>query len=494
MDFKGKLTCSIIFFLCCISERGCSKTSLTCLKTCRCSEIQDSCMVDCSNTGLESVPKGLPLCTTQLNLNNNKIQVLHNDSFVQSKGGILPNLTAVTIRSNRLKKIEINAFMGLHSLNMLDLYNNSLKFINSYPQSVFVPISKSLEVLDVRSNLLGDISQMDYPGSVGELVGLRELRIDYLRNKSLPIKYSKLTNLTKVSFSGGRKKIQLISDDMFHAVSTLGITEIDLAGLDIGVIGNNTFLHLPKLKILDLSDNEYLNNIIEIIPALKKTSIETLMLNNTGIGQETVLTPILKRLGSLHLKQLALDNNAINYLRPVYLEYLIDLEVLSVGNNFVHDALAIDLRYDLMNMKHLIGLNMSWQQKFTGQTNRISLLQKAKPLNGSNSQRPVNDICDREMACPLTFPSNIQWIDLSHTNLGAIRLPEFVLLENSTLKSLDVSYNGIHFIEKPIYCVKTNISSVVPQVETMNFNNNALQCITSDFLKHCDWSSLNRPL
>ena len=82
-------------------------------------------------------------------------------------------------------------------------------------------------------------------------------------------------------------KVRFVGDDMFKAVSGLGITDIDFAGLDIGVIGNKTFLHLVTLKTLDLSNNELIGYHIEnIIPALKKTSIETLRLNNTGISLE----------------------------------------------------------------------------------------------------------------------------------------------------------------------------------------------------------------
>ena len=76
--------------------------------------------------------------------------------------------------------------------------------------------------------------------------------------------------------------------------------------------------------------------------------------------------------------------------------------------------------------------------------------------------------------------------------MGAIGLPEFAFLHNSTLKSLDISYNGIHFIEKPVYCKKSNTSLIVPQIETLNINNNALQCVTSTLFGHCDWSSINR--
>ena len=485
---------TILLIIRCISEVTCKERSVVCnyesLRNCRCSEIQATFSVDCSNTGLNSVPKELPSRTTHLYLNNNKIQVLYNDSFVQSKGR-LPNLITVSIRSNPLTKIEINAFRGLVSLKILDLYNNSLQFQDSYPKSVFVPINESLEVLDIRRNLLGDINKMNYQVSVGELDALKKLRIDCLGNKSLPMEYGKLKNLTKLSFSGGRKEIHLVSDDMFKAVSALSIMDVDFAGLGIAIIGNNTFLDLPRLKILDLSNNEAVgNHIVNIIPALKKTSIESLMLNNTGIGQEKVLTPLAKKLGELHLKKLTLDNNTINYLKPKCVKYFTKLKVLSVGNNFVFNSLT--LKHSFMSMKQLTGLNVSWQQKFSEQANVMRLPPKSKLLNGTSLQGVGNNICDPGMACLWNFPPNIQWVDLSHSNYESSRPPEFVLLQNSSLKSLDLSYNGIHFIEKPIFCVKSNTSSVVPQIETINYNNNALQCITSEYLSHCDWSSLKR--
>ena len=139
MNFKVFLIVGAIFFVCWFSEVTSRMTSWICLKKCRCSEIQDTFVVDCSNTGLQSVPRGLPLRVTDLILNNNKIKVLNNDSFVQSKGGGLPNLTTLVIKSNQLKNIEINAFRGLHNLKILDLYDNCLEFMISFPQSVFIP-------------------------------------------------------------------------------------------------------------------------------------------------------------------------------------------------------------------------------------------------------------------------------------------------------------------------------------------------------------------
>ena len=137
------------------------------LTKCNCSDLKNISIVDCSNTGLESVPNRLPSRATHLFLNNNKIKFLHSNSFAQSKRG-LPNLVTLSIRSNAMIRIEIQALKGLHNLKELDLFNNSLEVEDSFPMSVFVPVSQSLEYLDIRRNLLGDISQMYYPLSVGD--------------------------------------------------------------------------------------------------------------------------------------------------------------------------------------------------------------------------------------------------------------------------------------------------------------------------------------
>ena len=492
MDYKVIFTVAVCF-VCCIKEVISSKESFICLKKCRCSETQDTFVVDCSNTGLNSVPKELPSRTTHLLLNNNNIQILHNDSFVQSKWR-LPNLITVSIRSNPLIKAEINAFRGLVSLKILDLYNNNLQFKGSYPKSVFVPISQSLQVLDIRRNLLGDISQMDYPVSVGELIGLKELRIDCLKDKSLPMEYGRLKNLKKLSFADGRKEVGFIRNDMFKAVSKSGITDVNLGELNIGVIGNNTFSSLPKLRTLDLSNNPYVIIHIEnIIQSLKKTAIQTLHLNHTGIGQAESTkaestTQVLRIVGELHLKELTLDNNAIEKLDPVFAEYLPDLEVLSLGENFIDFDFDFDLFSDFRKLKNLTGLNVSGQNQNVVKYNESQMTGK-KLQRIKNTKSFGLNTCYQDMACPLLFPSKIQWMDISQMGMDAQLFPEYVFLSNSTLRSIDMSFNRISVIKHPIYC-PTGLFRIVPQIETIIFNNNGLQCVNSTLFSHCDWSSL----
>ena len=173
----------------------------------------DRITVDCSEIGLKSVPKNLPQNITHLYLDYNNIVMLQNGSF----GDIaLPNLIFLSIRHNQITEISTGTFKELYKLENLDLYNNSLKYENSLPGSVFIPLSHSLKVLDIRMNLLG--ADGHYPPSVNELHNLEELRIDCLRDHSLPSEYSELKQLRKIVFSGGRKNVGLLGDDLFSAL------------------------------------------------------------------------------------------------------------------------------------------------------------------------------------------------------------------------------------------------------------------------------------
>ena len=414
---NSKVISTLTGILISLNQFACDANNFNCdnemLTECKCWELKDNYIVDCSNTGVKSVPEGIPIRTTHLYLNNNGIKILHNNSFVLSKSG-LPNLVTLSIRSNAMSKVEIKALKGLLHLRELDLYNNSLKCIDSYPESIFVPISQSLEVLDIRRNLLEDVTEMDYPISVRELVGLKELRIDCIRNKSLPTEYGKLRNLTKLSFTGGSKKVGFIRDDMFKAVSKAGITDVNLGALEIELIGNDTFSNLPNLRTLDLSNNPYVIIYVKnIISSLKETAILSLKLNNTGIGEAESTTQILKTLGELHLKELTLDNNGIQKLDPRFSDYLPHLEVLSLGNNLID--FDMNLWSHFYKLKHLTGLNMSWQNQNTMKSNRFKM--PGEKLHRIKTTKPLH-YCDPGLACPVTFPPKIQWIDISHMGKG----------------------------------------------------------------------------
>ena len=439
-------------------------------------------IVDCSNAGLTSVPKGIPTKITHLYLDNNMIKILENGSFLEGKVG-LPNLVKLSIRNNTLKEIQPAAFCGLKSLEELDLFNNELQFKNSLPQSVFQPLNQSLRVLDIRMNLLNDnLDLLNYPLSVAELHNLNELRMDLLKDKPLPEEYKVLYNLQKLLFEGGQN-VGRVKNNTFDAVSTLKVTEISLCGLDITIIMMGTFSNLKNLETLDVSNNPGLSlSMREFASSIRNTSITRLRMNNTGMWQSHVEIPdIIRGFCHLGLKELTMDNNFINVIRPVFKDCLPTLEILSLGDNDL--ALQREFLKDaIFGLHRLCGFNISAQRK--------AISQKRPDFSENTVNGPI--FCVKNMTCPIFLPSNIQWIDMSQNGFIMPVVPQIALMNNNSLNFLNGSYNGVLNFRHPIYCPY----NVIPQLETIDVSNNGIQCLNASIfnesITHCDWKSLKK--
>ena len=106
------------------------------------------------------------------------------------------------------------------------------------PKNLFLPLRKSLKVLNIRRNLLNpDLNLMNYPVSLSELHTLVELRMDIVRDKPLPKECRDMKHLQRLIFTDGRPDVVSLKDDTFDAVSKSNISEIHLIDLNIGVIG-----------------------------------------------------------------------------------------------------------------------------------------------------------------------------------------------------------------------------------------------------------------
>ena len=452
--------------------------------TCSIDRKPDRVTVDCSNIGLKSVPKNLPQNITHLYLDYNNIVSLQNGSF----GDIaLTNLIFLSIRHNGMTEINTGVFLRLEKLKNLDLYNNSLKYENSLPESVFRTLSQTLKALDIRKNLLGaDVHS--YPSSIAELHNMEELRVDCLRDQPLPNEYSNFNQLRKIIFSSGHEHVGLLSDDMFSAIKDLNVTEVDLSSLDIGVIGKETFAQLPKLQKLDLSDNSKLSrHFHNFAPSLKNTSIQCLMLNNTGIGGFGTSIKIQEFCG-LNLKVFTLDSNQIESIEPIFRKCFPELEILSLADN--HLLPHLTLWFNIMQLRNLVGINASLQYSFI----RVHRKREISSIRPSRHTVTIETVCGSGMACPVFLPPKIQWIDVSRNGVRTLRPPELAFISNSTLRYFNGSFCGYQTIQLPAYCAHSAVSTVVPHIETIDMSNNNLQCINASFfdrsVTHCDWNSL----
>ena len=334
------------------------------LKKCRCvnGKPKHKFIVDCSNADLTAVPEDIPVRVTHLILDNNNIQILPNEAFKGKQQG-LDNLLVLSIKNNNLYKIGTTAFKYLPKIQTLNLFNNNISFLS---KSVFTPIRKSLLILDIRMNIKKDNTQSShYLQAIAKLTNLVELKIDIIKHKSLPKEYGQLKHLQKLTFLGGGRYIKLIPNDMFDSVKLLNINEIYLIGLQLDIIGKQSFLKTPNLRVLDLSHNPGLGaHLSDIAVSLKNTSIQVLKLNHTGISN-TYKSPtdIITSFCGLGLKELILDHNFIHKIDPIFSKCFTKLEILSLAENNLEETL--ELVFDTLNIKHLVGLNFSSQNWVT---------------------------------------------------------------------------------------------------------------------------------
>ena len=449
MDLRRYATITFCISICVIvcPAKKCIPESL---RKCRCTGPTDgSYVINCRNASLDDIPKGIPTNVTHLILDKNNITAIHNKSF----GDGLPKLLLLSIRHNKLKNIEVDAFNNMSSLKILDMFANNLQENDSLPLSVFVPISNSLRVLDIRRNLMKvNISLIDYPTAVRALKNLAVLKIDCIKLKPLPSEYGELQGLQRLVFGGGRSDVIHLASTMFDAVSHINILEINMVNLRLGYVNASTFGKVRSLQILDLGHNLLYRNLVNITQGLKNTSIERLRLNNTGIGDYA--NELIASMHGLHIKELLMDQNSIYNIDPILTKNIPKIEILSFGDNYLYERSA--LIWDIYHLEFLVGLNLSWQQRenafFSVEKEEIPQLKlengpkKMKVIAPTIKQhdhfRREIHICQTGFSCPVKIPKNMKWVDMSHYGLHLPDVPELVILTNSTLNYVNLAYSG----------------------------------------------------
>ena len=442
-------------------------------------------IVDCSNSGLTFVPRGIPANTTYLNLDYNKLKKLKNDSFPEYNR----KLRFLSVNHNQLTKLESRVFRNTPNIGELNLYNNSLELQNSLHLSVFQPLEKCLKVLDIRMNRLNN-DFMNYPTSIGQLQNLERLKIDCLRDKPLPLEFGNLRKLNILSFAGGRQNILSLGNNMFDTVTKLNISEINLSGLNLRIIGKHTFSKLQMVRKIDLSNNPNLGiHLTDIASSLKKTSIRVLNLSNVGLVNHLhSVKYTLKQFCSFSLEELTLDNN---YLQAGDLEHFLfstcfsNLKILTLSGNYLY--FQFKAVTDIMKLKKLIGFNISNQWMESSILNH-DVNHHSEIIN--HRLKRTAHMCQTGMACPFVAPRKLEWIDISNNAFKAANIPELVLLGNISVKYIKASNCGIRTYVYPMYCPW----NIVMTIEKLDFSNNRLQCINAsvfnETISGCDWKSL----
>ena len=264
------------------------------------------------------------------------------------------NLEYLDLSSANIEEISLDAFTETPSIKLLNLSYNYITRLNP---RVLKPVSRSLQVLDLRSGLWTKHLECNMFMTLGSLLslslmdnGLETLssrncfsRLKHLKTLVLsfnsfshldPFLFSSLSNLVHLLLAYNKLiAIESYSFSQLHQLATLDLSynaitiiksfafnglnvlsELNLEGNDIEYIEREAFTNLPRIKRINLSYNRLKVVEIEAFDQVGTMSTLELQLSHNLIGEETEI--ILKSSSEVanSFEIIDLSNNNITQL------------------------------------------------------------------------------------------------------------------------------------------------------------------------------------
>ncbi|XP_034028399.1 leucine-rich repeat-containing G-protein coupled receptor 6 [Thalassophryne amazonica] len=382
--------------------------TLLCPSLCHCEEDGMEVMVDCSESGLSSVPADLSPLTTYLDLSMNNISEIQPGAFHK-----LHLLSELRISGNQLRYISGHTFQGLPHLKVLMLQNNQLERLpDDAPWDL-----PNLMSLRLDANLLSEV-----PG--GAFRGVRSLRHLWLDDNSLTeIPVTALDSLPSLqAMTLALNQITHIPDRAFTNLSALVV--LHLHNNHIQSMGARCFEGLHSLETLDLNYND-LQEFPVAIRTLSK--LQELGFHNNNIKA----IPERAFVGNPHLQTIHFYENPIQSVGKSAFQFLPKLHTLSLNG-----ASQIQEFPDLKGTTSLEILTLTRAGLSALPLDLCEQLPRLRVLELSYNQ--IKDL-------PSFYHcSALQEIGLQHNQIRRIESNTFKQL--TSLRALDLCWNMIDWI------------------------------------------------
>ncbi len=200
-----------------------------CPMPCSCSTYNATYEVNCANLQLSHIPKGIPICTTHLDLSNNNIS---NINFTDMPW--LPVLTHLDISWNRMNSIDQNIFANTPEHLSINLEQNRIqKGLNNAtfrhtPKLVQLNLNYNSLIVKIIKDVVDGLNKTHFKSICLDFTGLGSFAMDIVKSFFN-------TSLEELSL----RQNGIYFDSLWDKVFTI---------------------YLPKLKYLDISNNIFGNN------------------------------------------------------------------------------------------------------------------------------------------------------------------------------------------------------------------------------------------
>lgn len=361
---------------------------------CDCNQIGNSLRVSCTNRGLTTLPAGWDtLDINWLDLSDNEFTEIPNEL------NQLKSLEKLILNNNAISEIPGNALEGFDSLQTLQLKKNNITSWESIHPNLLLKYAPNIKDLYLNDNYFTFVSDID-------------------------------------------ESLILVSPTL----QKLYLSKCKISRL----IGTNFLSRLPQLSVLVLE-----NNPIQQLPEIISSSLTTLDLSNTKLGQ--LLPRVFENLPEI---------TAIDLSR----NYRISL-VTKSGAVTSSTMQEINLSYCNMNEVELNGfeelISVHLKHNMIRQLDKESFAVNSKLVNIDLSYNAISVVASD------TFKhlKNLKYIDLSYNMISRVERDTFKA--NEILSTINLSRNYISRFNK--FFVKSLSSLNMSGCEIMNIDPDAFR-------------------
>ncbi|XP_053316122.1 transforming growth factor beta activator LRRC33 [Spea bombifrons] len=396
-------------------------------------------VADCNRLQLSSVPQDLPTDIEELFLDFNIIKSLDKNSL-----SIYPGLKNLSLRSNRLELIHIEAFKGIINLDSLSLQDNNIATGYSLVSKAFM-FTPSLKNLDLSKNglneamvtiLLKNLNSLEYLAVDNNII----MRLD-------DTVFTGVSNLKELSLE--RNYIYEIDSGTFERLVNLKTLNLAFNNLpcviDFGLtqlrVLNLSFNHLEwfqsqeidvefQLELLDISHNQLL-----FFPLLPKWHhLHTLLLSDNRMRFYADIFD----LESSYEDFLIMENNSTN-ITTVNLweeEIISDLSTLKFLDISMNQFKYLPDGF-IGKMTSLTSLKLDWNCLETFSVLPMEIASSLTELDLSN-----NEILELRVDNVSQNVLGLRYFNLSRNNLQ--KLPRHIFSSMSDIATIDLSHNRLN--------------------------------------------------
>ena len=475
---------------------------------------------------MTSVPQNLSVKIVGLDLSQNNIHEIVNDSFAKYR-----NLVTLNLNDNEIKEIQQNGFSGLGNLKELYISENNVNISSENGVNILKDI-KGIQILDISRNSKwvnnnNDTAPYIYPDE--EFQYLTQLRSLYIDLHPIPVFGKGIKHLKLAAVYFRQCRIHELKNSTFENLTNT-IIEIELSNCDqvnLSHIETGFFSSFPYLTSLDMSGTQisFVKGLELLYPFRYK--------NMTKINFSRMKTPRSNSISILYA--ITIDSNMMQYLKTICVSQL-DLHNNNIVDFMPNSLFSFEKPHciERMNLSdNRFGFVHSDEAGY-GIINLISNLVNIKtfdfsyiPLTFINDH--PND-CDHFLNANITIllPKSVEYVQMSHI-MGSAAVPNLILQNGENLRKVDMSYiqcrcfpnfflkNTDHLeyldisgipctqyydrnefqllqnvktlIMKNVFLYQAmmrgkNILKFAPKLENLDLSNNGMRTITFDYFKN----------